>query len=257
MPFDFRKKVMDNVALQKILVNKAMTFGVTVHVSLLVINLEANMEYAQNHEWGREFRVSGQAIRKKYPDYTYKHDKMSYDDMVKEYAAANCVRALPEAPAPSDEQANQVGAFGGQLTALQCAFDDYKESAFSVDKESINSKKKEKKKKKKKKDNNSRRGRTKHRSKSQGRSKSTDDRKATNKCKHCKENRPHAGKHDEEKCFYNKKYKGWRPSKICKELGVTFKRRQDYSSAMGGFASSVSGDSNSDSDSDSGTTSNK
>ena len=48
MPFDFRKKVMDNVALQKILVNKAMTFGVTVHVSLLVINLEANMEYAQS-----------------------------------------------------------------------------------------------------------------------------------------------------------------------------------------------------------------
>jgi hypothetical protein len=62
---------------------------VTVHVSLLVINLEANMEYAQSHEWGREFRVSGQAIRKKYPDYTYKHDQTSYDDMVKEYAAAD------------------------------------------------------------------------------------------------------------------------------------------------------------------------
>jgi hypothetical protein len=59
MQFDFRKKVMDNVALQKILVNKATAFGVTVHVSLLVINLEANMEYAQSHEWGREFRVSG------------------------------------------------------------------------------------------------------------------------------------------------------------------------------------------------------
>ena len=89
MQFDFRKKVMDNVALQKILVNKATTFGVTVHVSLLVINLEANMEYAQSHEWGREFRVSGQAIRKKYPDYTYKHDQASYEDMVKEYAAAD------------------------------------------------------------------------------------------------------------------------------------------------------------------------
>jgi hypothetical protein len=119
MQFDFRKKVMDNVALQKILVNKATTFGVTVHVSLLVINLEANMEYAQCHEWGREFRVSGQAIRKKYPDYTYKHDQASYDDMVKECAAANRVRVLREAPAPNEEQANQVGAFGGQLAALQ------------------------------------------------------------------------------------------------------------------------------------------
>jgi hypothetical protein len=45
--------------------------------------------------------------------------------MVKEYAAADCVRVLREAPAPSDEQANQVGAFGGQLAVLQRAFDDY------------------------------------------------------------------------------------------------------------------------------------
>ena len=47
MQFNFRKKVMDNVALQKILVNKAMVFGMTVHVSLLDVNLKANMEYAQ------------------------------------------------------------------------------------------------------------------------------------------------------------------------------------------------------------------
>ena len=87
MQFDFRKKVMDNVAPHKILVNKATTFGVTVHVSFLVINLEANMEYAQSHKWGREFIVSGQAIRKKYPDYTYKHDQTSYGDMVKSESA--------------------------------------------------------------------------------------------------------------------------------------------------------------------------
>jgi len=96
------------------------------------------------------------------------------------------VRVLCKAPAPSDKQANQVGAFGGQLTALQCAFDDYKESAFSVDKESGKSKKREKKKKKKK-DNKSRSGRSKHCSNSRGCSKSTDDRKVKNKCKHCKE----------------------------------------------------------------------
>jgi len=68
MQFNFCKKVMDNVALQKILVNKATAFRVTVHVSLLVVNLKANMECTQSHEWGREFRVRGQAIRKKYPD---------------------------------------------------------------------------------------------------------------------------------------------------------------------------------------------
>ena len=87
MQFNFCKKVMDNVALKKILVDKATTFGVTVHISLLIINLEANMEYAQSHKWGREFIVSGQAIRKKYPDYTYKHDQTSYGDMVKSESA--------------------------------------------------------------------------------------------------------------------------------------------------------------------------
>ena len=48
------------------------------------------------------------------------------------------------------------------------------------------------------------------------------------------------GKHEEDKCFYNKKYKGWRPRKICKELGIKFKRRHEYSSDMGRFASIAS-----------------
>ena len=68
-------KVMGNVALQKILVNKAMAFGVTIDVSLLIMNLKANMEYTQSHEWGRKFRVSSQAICKKYPDYSHKHNQ--------------------------------------------------------------------------------------------------------------------------------------------------------------------------------------
>ena len=163
MQFNFRKKVMDNVALQKIMINKTTAFGVSVDVSLLVMNLEANMEYAQSHKWGCKFRVSGQAIRKKYPNYSHSHDQTSYDDMVQEYAAADRVQVLREAPAPSDEQANQVGAFSGQLVALQRAFHDYEESAFSVDEDSGRSKKKESKKTKK--DDRSR-SKSKHRSKS-------------------------------------------------------------------------------------------
>ena len=135
---------------QNTIINKATAFGVTVHVSLLIINLEANMEYTQSHEWGREFRVSGQAICKKYPAYTYKHDQMSYDDMVKVYVAANRVRVLREAPAPSDEQANQVRAFGGQLAALQRAFNDYEESAFSVDEDSGRSKQRRRRRRRRK-----------------------------------------------------------------------------------------------------------
>ena len=91
MQFNFCKKVMDNVALQKIMVNKAKPFSVTVDVSLLVVNLEANMEYAQSHKWGCEFRVSRQAIRKKHSDYSHSHDQTSYKDMIQEYAAADRV----------------------------------------------------------------------------------------------------------------------------------------------------------------------
>ena len=124
-----------------------------------------------------------------------------------------------------------------------------------MDKDSGRSKKREKKKKKKKKkDDESRSGHSKHHSNSRGRSKSTDDRKAKNKCKHCKEDQPYAGKHDEDKCLY-KKYKGWHPSKICKESGVKFKRRHEYSLEMGAFASSASEESSSDSDINSGATS--
>ena len=118
-----------------------MAFGVTVDVSLLIVNLKANMEYAQSHKWGRKFRVSGQAIRKKYPDYSHKHDQTSYDDMNQEYVAADCVRVLREAPASSEDQANLVGAVSGQLTALQRTFDDYEESTYSVDEDSYKSKK--------------------------------------------------------------------------------------------------------------------
>ena len=149
MQFNFRIKVMDNVALHKILVIKAMAFGVTVDVSLFVVNLKANMEYTQSYDWGRKFRVRGQAICKKYPDYSHKHNQTSHVNMIQEFAAADCVRVLQEAPVPSKEQANLVGMVSRQLAALQRAFDDYKESAYSVDKDSYKNKKKKIKKKKK------------------------------------------------------------------------------------------------------------
>jgi hypothetical protein len=180
MPFDFRKKVVENVALRKILVTKVQAFGLTIDVSLLVLNLEKNMEYAQSHEWGSEFRVRGQAVCKKYPYYSHKHDQMSYDDMVQEYATADRVHVLREAPAPNLEQAQQVGAITEHLKAFQRMFEEYEESAFAADEES--SKKRHSKKKHKKKDicGRSSRSRSYSRGRSQSRSKQSD--KVKNKC---------------------------------------------------------------------------
>jgi hypothetical protein len=69
--------------------------------------------------------------------------------MIEEYAVADRVRVLREAPAPSKEQANLVSAVSRQLAALHRAFDDYEESAYLVDEDSSKSKKKESEKKKK------------------------------------------------------------------------------------------------------------
>jgi hypothetical protein len=213
----------------------------------LVLNLEANMEYAQSFDWGREFRICGQAVRKKYPDYSHKHDHASYDDIVQEYAAADCVRVLREAPAPNVDQANQVSSLTEQLRVFQRAFEDYEESAFAADDESSKKSSSKKKKKKESRGRHSSRGR----SQSRGRSASTRrTEKVKNKCKHCKKDRPmiSGGQHEPSKCFYNKKYKGWRPSKVCKEMGLRFKHRSEFSSELGGFASSAK-ESSTDSDS--------
>jgi hypothetical protein len=47
------------------------------------------------------------------------------------------------------------------------------------------------------------------------------------------------GQHKPSKCFYNKWYKGWRPSKVCKEMGLRFKHRSEFPSELGRFASSA------------------
>ena len=223
------------------MVNKAQTFGVTIDVSLLVINLKANMEYAQSHKWGREFRISGQAVRQKYPDYAHKHNQTSYDDLVTMYAAADHVRVLNKAPAPNAEQANQVGAMTAQLQALKRLYDDIEESAFAAD--DASSRKSNKKKKKK--------ATSRGRSTSRYRKRSQSHERPKNKCKHCKKYRDHAGKHDPDQCFYNKAYKGWRPSAICEELGIKFKRRALFSEELGRFASSAEESSDSESESES------
>lgn len=147
------------------------------------------------------------------------------------------MRILKEAPGPTEEQANHVSDFANQLEALQQAmYEDYEESALAA--------KEEKKKKKKHRRSRDPTVHSRGRSQSRGRTK--------NKCKHCKKYREFAAQHDAERCFYNKKYKGWRPSKVCKELGIRFKHRSKFASDMGGYPSeseSESGNSASESES--------
>jgi hypothetical protein len=80
---------------------------------MMVLTLMANMDLAEQHEWGRKFHTAMQSIRKKYP-YWHVHDDASLQDILQEIVAADSVRVLREALEP--ENANAVGE---QMTLLQ------------------------------------------------------------------------------------------------------------------------------------------
>ena len=68
-----------------------------------------------------------------------------------------------------------------------------------------------------------------------------------NKCKHCKKFKKRIRvQHDENRCFFNKAYKGWRPRDICDELEIKFKPRYKFSSDLGGYPSDSGSDSGSE-----------
>ena len=228
-PYDFRKKVAVNFESQQAAAAKVGLYGITIGIDMMVLTLMANMDAAEQQEWGREFRTAMQSIRKKYP-YHHVHDDASLQDILKELAAADSVRVLREAPEP--ESANAVGE---QLTILQQMMQqahEYKEEANAIhsdSKSSIDTKKSKSRKPRNRStspDGNRRRGR----------SNSRRGERERNKCPHCKPYRRYANnsKHDEKKCYYNKQWKGWRPGYVCEELEMKFKPKSKFTRAMGG-----------------------
>jgi hypothetical protein len=105
--FDFRKKISTNMEQLKAKINRIVAYGITHNDTALALTLLANIEYATNHDWGREFRPVLQDIRRKY-NYNHPHDATSINYMLKELTAADTVRALSEAPEPTAKSANAV-----------------------------------------------------------------------------------------------------------------------------------------------------
>ncbi len=68
-----------------------------------------------------------------------------------------------------------------------------------------------------------------------------------NTCPHCKKfhsTKPHCV--SEDKCTWNKKYKGYRFKSICDKLEVAFKPRHKFTADLGGYAERDSNGSGSD-----------
>ncbi len=146
-----------------------------------------------------------QAICKKYT-YNHVHDATLLQDIMKELAGVDRVHELKDAPAPGTGTAHSVANSVSYLSAMMDADTDtdYSESAYAATSDS-----------KFYKETHKPRGRERHKSKSRhgGRKK---DKKGSKKqqekntcphCKKCHRIKPH--RVSEDKCMWNKKYRGY------------------------------------------------
>jgi hypothetical protein len=182
-----------------------------------------------------------QAICKKYT-YNHVHDATSLQDILKELAGADGVHKLKDAPAPGKGTAHSVADSVSYLHAMMDADmdTDCSESAYAVTSDSNLFKKTRKP-----------RGRNcKSKPRHGGRKKDEKGAKKQhekNTCPHCKKfyrTKPHCI--SEDKCMWNKKYKGYRFKSICDELEVAFKPRHKFTADLGGYAKRDSNGSGSD-----------
>jgi hypothetical protein len=233
--FDFRKKIATNMEQLRTKVARINSYGITHDDTAVALTLLANIERATTQDWGREFRPAIQEIRRKYK-YNHKHDAASIAFMCKELAAADAVRQLSDAPAPSTESANSVADSVALLTQImQQANTDYDESAFAAQSDSESST--DKKNRRKSNRRNTSRNQRNRRSRSRD---SRGNKQSINKdCPHCtKFKRRTTHEHiPNDKCHWNKGYKGFRPKWICDEMGLKYVGRHEFSSDMGGYPS--------------------
>ncbi len=183
-----------------------------------------------------------QAICKKYT-YNHVHDATLLQNIMKELAGVDGVRELKDAPVPGTGTAHSVADSVSYLSAMMDADTDtdYLESAYAATSNSELYKETRKP-----------RGRKQHKSKSShGRCKK--DKKGAKKqqekntCPHCKKFhriKPH--RVSEDKCMWNKKYKGYQFKSICDKLEVAFKPHHKFAADLGKYAERDSGGSGSD-----------
>lgn len=221
--FNFQQKVQQNYDTMNANAGKLKSVGIQLNPSILGFLLLHNVERAQRHEWGRDFRTSIQTIRKKYP-YNHIHDATSISDMLAEFAGADAVRNLAEAPSSLPEQANAVDLISQLLRGQDDTYetddesDPHMERAAAVQSDSESSA--DTRRSRKRTDKRDNRGR----SNSRYRGKSRNRRDDSIECKHCEKvgRRPNHYGITEDKCYLNPKRKGWRPEWACERLDIEY-----------------------------------
>lgn len=254
--FDFRQTVTRNMEVLRAEIERLSTFGVAIDNTQIALILISNVERASKERWGRDFRDVTSHVRRTYA-YDHGHDAASIADIMNECRGADDIRDVRDAPAPATATgrgtANSVADSFGYLDRIireeearsQAApsetddDDDYGSAAAATSgsDSSTETRRDRKKKKKSKKDKRDKdRGRDRGRSSSR-RGKSQSNRAKDNPCRHCRKHhrrRQHPNI-PEDRCFWNKKYKGYRPRMVADELGVPFKPREKFTPELGGY----------------------
>ncbi len=173
------------------------------------------------------------AICKKYT-YNHVHDATLLQTILMEFAGADGVRALKDAPEPNAGTVHSVANSVSFLNSMMNinSKSDYTESAYGASSDSGSS---EERYKSREHENMKAK-----KSKSHGKKKkekAKDDKPKKDTCPHCKKyhrKKFHCIKPD--KCMWNKKYKGYRFKSICNELKVDFKPRIKFTADLGRYA---------------------
>jgi hypothetical protein len=164
--------------------------------------------------------------------YNHVHNATLPQDIMKELAGADGVRQLKDAPAPGTGTAHSVADSVSYLQAMKDVdtYKDYSESAYAATSNSNLSKERHKPHGRDCKSKSCHGG---HKKDKKGAKKQHE--KKT--CPHCKifhRTKPH--RVSEDKCIWNKKYKGYRFMSICDKLEVAFKPCHKLTADLGGYA---------------------
>jgi hypothetical protein len=127
--FNFRQKINTNVEQLNRRLKELAAHGTPLtpaHIALIVM---ANIEHAEKHPYGRDFRPALQAIRAKY-SCNHEHDDSSLKFILAELAKADTVRSLREAPAP--DQANDVSFVRYEIEDSSDDDNTYVDSAYTA-----------------------------------------------------------------------------------------------------------------------------
>lgn len=227
---DFRKKITINYEVMKAKVATMEAMKIPFPPSMIVTVLLANIEDVAGEDWAREFTTPMRDIRAKY-DQDHEHDSASLADIIQILGVADGLRDFKVAPGPetanaaNDEDMSTLHAIVMEAMAAEEEDDD------SSDDESVAyaANYEKKKKEEQQRGRSSSRGRSKSRGRSESRPR---ERKVNDGCKHCKSYRS-TRKHpnqSEEQCYFNPKWKGWRPKWVCNEMeDVVFQGKNRFS----------------------------